>query len=271
MFLELGWSCLELELSLNSSWTFCLGVLVQVSWHSLYLSVFVRAMWLFDVLVLLLMALLCGLLWMGWQFKIYIAKLRAQEARFAELEGRIQAVQSDATAISTKKTVRSGVQTEWNQMCFYMRPHSRVLHKEDCQYLQGPGVKELHLCQICFQRWWLYLGSLFGKRPAQRLAVTCIGLITKGLEDNNTEELLEPWSSEAKVPSWKAFEKQIWNVVSVCLDYGWMILVWGVRVPKAIVRDLDTWYPLGSIPIPKKNWTPRPYPEDRPWHQFPLT
>ena len=93
-------------------------------------------MWLFDVLVLLLLALLCGLLWMGWQFKIYIAKLRAQEARFAELEGRIQAVQSDATAISTKKTVRSGVQTEWNQMCFYMRPHSRVLHKEDCQYLQ---------------------------------------------------------------------------------------------------------------------------------------
>ena len=84
-------------------------------------------MWLFDVLVLLLLALLCGLLWMGWQFKIYIAKLRAQEARFAELEGRIQAVQSDATAISTKKTVRSGVQTEWNQMCFYMRPHSRVV------------------------------------------------------------------------------------------------------------------------------------------------
>ena len=222
MFLERGWSCLELELSLNSSWTFCLGVLVQVSWHSLYLSVFVRAMWLFDVLVLLLMALLCGLLWMGWQFKIYIAKLRAQEARFAELEGRIQAVQSDATAISTKKTVRSGVQTEWNQMCFYMRPHSRVLHKEDCQYLQGPGVKELHLCQICFQRWWLYLGSLFGKRPAQRLAITCIGLITKGLEDNNTEELLEPWSSEAKVPSWKAFEKQIWktcfSLFGFCVD-----------------------------------------------------
>ena len=111
-----------------------------------------RAMWLFDVLVLLLLVLLCGLLWMGWQFKIYIAKLRAQEARFAELEGRIKAVQSDATAISTNSTVRSGVQTEWKQMCFYMRPQSRVLHKEDCQYLQGPGVKELHLCQICFQR-----------------------------------------------------------------------------------------------------------------------
>ena len=110
-------------------------------------------MWLFDVLVLLLLVLLCGLLWVGWQFKTYIAKLRAQEARFAELEGRsIKAVQSDATAISTKSTVRSGVQTEWNHMCFYKRPHSRVLHKEDCQYLQVPGVKELHLCQICFQR-----------------------------------------------------------------------------------------------------------------------
>ena len=47
----------------------------------------------------------------------------------------------------------------------------------------------------------MYLGSLFGKRPAQRLATTCIGLITKGLEDNTTEELLEPGSSEAKIPS----------------------------------------------------------------------
>ena len=153
MFLELG---LGVVLNLNCHgtlhepsvlefWFKCFGILCT----SLF---FVRAMWLFDVLVLLLLVLLCGLLWMGWQFKIYIAKLRAQEARFAELEGRIKAVQSDATAISTKSTVRSGVQTQWNHMCFYMRPHSRVLHKEDCQYLQGPGVKELHLCQICFQR-----------------------------------------------------------------------------------------------------------------------
>jgi len=28
-----------------------------------------------------------------------------------------------------------------------------------------------------------------------------LGLITKGLEDNTTKELLEPWSSEAKIPS----------------------------------------------------------------------
>jgi len=112
------------------------------------LSVFVRAMWLFDVLVLLLLVLLCGLLWMGWQFKIYIGKLKAQEAEFAELEGRIQAVQSDATTLSTK---RSSNRVE-PDVLFVCGLKSRVLHKEDCQYLQGPGVKELHLCQICFQR-----------------------------------------------------------------------------------------------------------------------
>ena len=75
-----------------------------------------------------------------------------QETRLAELECRMTTGSLDTTTYSNKKTVRSGVQTEWNQMCFYMRPHSRVLHKEECQYLQGPGVKELHLCQICFQR-----------------------------------------------------------------------------------------------------------------------
>ena len=121
-------------------------------WHSLYFSVLLRAMWVFDVLVVILLVLLCVLLWMGWQFQKYIAKLRSQENRLAELECRVTTGPLDTTTSSTKKTVRSGVQTEWNQMCFYMRPHSRVLHREECQYLQGPGVKELHLCQICFQR-----------------------------------------------------------------------------------------------------------------------
>ena len=46
---------------------------------------------------------------MGWQFKIYMGKLQAQEARFAELEGRIKAVQSDATAVSTKSFRQSGI------------------------------------------------------------------------------------------------------------------------------------------------------------------
>ena len=121
-------------------------------WHSLYFSVLLRAMWVFDVLVVILLVLLCVLLWMGWQLQKYIAKLRSQENRLAELECRVTTGPLDTTTSSTKKTVRSGVQTEWNQMCFYMRPHSRVLHREECQYLQGPGVKELHLCQICFQR-----------------------------------------------------------------------------------------------------------------------
>jgi len=33
------------------------------------------------------------------------------------------------------------------------------------------------------------------------LSYQLLGLITKGLEDNTTKELLEPWSSEAKIPS----------------------------------------------------------------------
>ena len=121
-------------------------------WHSLYPSVLLRAMWVFDVLVVILLVLLCVLLWTGWQFQKYVAKLRSQENRLAELECRVTTGPLDTTTSSTKKTVRSGIQTEWDEMCFYMRPHSRVLHREECQYLQGPGVKELHLCQICFQR-----------------------------------------------------------------------------------------------------------------------
>ena len=112
----------------------------------------VRAMWLFDVLVLILLGLLIGLFWVSWQFWTYCGKLKAQEARFAELEGHIQALQSETTTMSSKSTRRTAVQTEWDQMCFYMRPRSRVLHKEDCQYVTGPGVKEFHLYQICFHR-----------------------------------------------------------------------------------------------------------------------
>ena len=107
-------------------------------------------MWLVDLLVMVLLGLLFGLLWMGCQFKIYLGKLKAQEARFAELEGRIKDVQSDATMLSSKSTRRTAVQTEWDQMWFYMRPHSRVLHKEDCQYVQGPGVKELQYAKSAF-------------------------------------------------------------------------------------------------------------------------
>ena len=156
-------------------------------------------------------------------------------------------------------------------MCFYMRPRSRVLHKEDCQYLQGPGVKELHLCQICFQRWWLYLGCLFGKRPAQRSATTCFGLITKGLEDNAAEELLEPWSSEAKIPSWKAFEKQIWNVVSVC--FGLCLndpSLRGLGFPRSQARSVDTWYTLEVYPNTQNSGSQDRDQRKDHWHQFPL-
>ena len=137
---------------MDSSWNFLSWSSGSSVWHSLYPSVLLRAMWVFDVFVVILLMLLCVLLWMGWQFQKYIAKLRSQENRLAELECRVTTGPLDTTTSSTKKTLRSGVQTEWDQMCFYMRPHSRVLHREECQYLQGPGVKELHLCQICFQR-----------------------------------------------------------------------------------------------------------------------
>ena len=61
-------------------------------------------MWLFDVLVLLLLVLLCGLLWMGWQFKIYIGKLKAQEARFAELEVPPRCQQRALCAVEFKQS-----------------------------------------------------------------------------------------------------------------------------------------------------------------------
>ena len=156
LFVACSWN-LVLGLSgtwtvMDSSWNLLSWSSGSSVWHSLYPSVLLRAMWVFDVLVVILLVLLCVLLWMGWQFQKYIAKLRSQENRLAELECRVTTGPLDTTTSSTKKTVRSGVQTEWNQMCFYMRPHSRVWHREECQYLQGPGVKELHLCQICFQR-----------------------------------------------------------------------------------------------------------------------
>ena len=38
-------------------------------------------------------------------------------------------------------------------------------------------------------------------KGSAKLSYQMLWLITKGLEDNTTEELLEPWSSEAKIPS----------------------------------------------------------------------
>ena len=38
-------------------------------------------------------------------------------------------------------------------------------------------------------------------KGSSKLSYQLLGLTTKGLEDNTTEELLEPGSSEAKIPS----------------------------------------------------------------------
>ena len=43
-------------------------------------------MWLFDVLVLLLLILICGLLWMGWQFKLM--QLQSQQRVLCAVEFR---------------------------------------------------------------------------------------------------------------------------------------------------------------------------------------
>ena len=60
MFLEIGWSCLELELDLNSSWIFCLGVLVPV-FVSPCTFLWACAVWFLVCLSFLFCALLFGL------------------------------------------------------------------------------------------------------------------------------------------------------------------------------------------------------------------
>ena len=59
-------------------------------------------------------------------------------------------------------------------------------------------------------------------KGSAKLSYQLLGLITKGLEDNTTEELLEPWSSEAKIPSWKAFEKDLKRYLSLF----WIVFEW---------------------------------------------
>ena len=170
MFLELGWSCLELELVLNSSWTFCLGVLVQV-----FVSPCTFLWACVPCVLVCLSFLFCALLlWSSWTT---CSRSMQEKPKTAALEGLAKAMQPDATMLSSTCT----------------------RHTVQC----------------------LDKGSA-------TLSYQLLGLITKGLEDKTTKELLEPWSSEAKIPSWNAFEKQYWNVVSVCLDCGWMILDWGV-------------------------------------------
>ena len=51
----------------------------------------------------------------------------------------------------------------------------------------------------------------------------------------------------------KHLEKRVWKFVSVCLGFVWMILTWGLRIPKVTYQRHG--YPgilWGSIPIPRK-------------------
>ena len=183
MFLELGWSCLELEVAvvLNLNWFWTLPEPSVLEFLFKCLSVLARSCGLVCRVVLVCVSFLfCALLlWPSWTTcsRSGVWSLMQEKPNTAALEGLAKAIKPDATMLTSTCT----------------------RHTLQC----------------------LDKGSA-------TLSYQCLGLITKGLEDNTTKELLEPWSSEAKIPSWKAFEKQFWNVVSVCLDCGWMILDWGV-------------------------------------------
>ena len=169
MFLELGWSCLELELVL---WTLPEPSVLEFLFKCL--SVLVRSCGLVCRVVLVCLSFLfCALLlWSSWTTcsRSRVWSLMQEKPNTAALEGLAKAIQPDATMLTST----------WTR------------HTVQC----------------------LDKGSA-------TLSYQLLGLITKGLEDNTTKELLEPWSSEAKIPSWKAFEKQFWNVVSV-----WIVVEW---------------------------------------------
>ena len=99
-------------------------------------------------------------------------------------------------SMTTRPTRRAASQTSWEDMEFQMAPHGKVLHREDCRYLER-GSKTVHLCQICFYRyvWSLATCCLFekGQLPLGECSATRIWLITDGvLEVCNCQVTLEP-------------------------------------------------------------------------------
>ena len=52
---------------------------------------------------------------------------------------------------TTRATRRASTQTSWDDMEFLMAPHGKVLHRQECRYLERCS-KTVHLCQICFNR-----------------------------------------------------------------------------------------------------------------------
>ena len=140
--------CQLFELDLNLLW-----LVLQLSFRfwtkscssTCVLSEFllVRAMWLLDLLVLLIVCLL-GLLLGSWY--LYMKLMMNQS--LCHQQGR------DPQSMK-KSTRNSFTQTEWDQMSLFLTHHGRVLHQEHCQYIGNNRARcrELHLCQICFHRW----------------------------------------------------------------------------------------------------------------------
>ena len=77
---------------------------------------------------------------------------------------------------TTRATRRASTQTSWDDMEFLMAPHGKVLHRQECRYLERCS-KTVHLCQL-FQQVGLDLRDLLsfwkrqlllGKRSATKL------------------------------------------------------------------------------------------------------
>ena len=194
----------------------------------------VRAMWLLDLLVLLIVCLL-GLLLGSWY--LYMKLMMKQHLCH----------QQGLEPQSMKKSTRnSGTQTEWDQMSLFLTHHGRVLHQEHCQYLGNNRAKcrELHLCQICFHRWFVDDST----RPrflqrAEKYAAwllhvpwMILGLITR--------EVVEDRNFQVTVLSPLRFRSQTSTVVQTCWNQGlkrsFQICLFGILLDDPNLVDWDS-------------------------------
>ena len=140
------WKWLSCELDLNLfglpwNWFSCLGQVLQLDLSS-FCVFLVRAMWLLDLLVVLIVVLLGVLVAFWYYFRKMVNMMMHQTGHSAQPLKR--------------STRNSGTQTSWEEQIFYMNPQGRgVIHQDHCAYLNKEigRCKELHLCQLCFKRW----------------------------------------------------------------------------------------------------------------------
>ena len=108
-------------------------------------------------------------------------------------------------------------------------------------------------------------------KAVQSSATRCFGLITKGFEDNTTEELLDLEVQKPRFQVEKRLRNDLKTLFQFVLDCVWMILVLrGLGFPRSQARGVDTWCPWGSSQYPKV-WQPRSCPEERSLTPVPLT